>query len=566
MIPKLAAFLSAALTAAAAASAQQPAPVQIAAPHPQARAAAEAMLDQGGSAADAAIAAQLVLNVVAPQSTGIGGSGVMLYYEAATGGLRVFNGLARAPQSAQADQFLAADGTPLDLSEPGVRAALVAAPGLLELLGEARRKAGTLRWKTLVGPAQALAEYGFAVTAELADAIARHKETLRASDQARALFLPDGQPAAAGAQIHNAALAAFLRRIGESGSYALSTGKTPDRIEAALKARSPDGLPLISAADIRGYYTRPIGTTCTRFTGQKLCVPDLPVAGGLYTLQTLALLSHFPLERLDFAAPETAHLLIEAMRLADADRALFFADPVAEAVPLPGLLTPRYITARAQRIRHDQAMTTAPPGNPPWFLQPGAERAPQSPLPPGTASITVADSDGNVAALVSTLHGDFGSGIMVHGFFLNRAMTAFSPHAEKHGRHVANAIAPNRRAMIANAPLMALNPGGGPSMILGATGGMAGQQRLIQTFLALRYFCSSLADVESTVPRFATARDDVVLPTESRGGSLHERLTDLGHRIRFRDGRAAVSGIIRGTAAFQKRALPPISAGEDKEN
>ncbi|MBD0275916.1 MAG: gamma-glutamyltransferase, partial [Acetobacteraceae bacterium] len=356
----------------------------IAAPHALAAEAGLAVLRDGGSALDAAVAAQAVLNLVEPHASGIGGGALMLHWDAAARRLSAWDGREVAPAAATPGLFLRPDGKPMGFHEAAVGGRAVGVPGALRMLEAAHREHGRLPWPRVFAPAVALAEDGFDISPRLAATIAHEAERLGRNPAARALFLlPDGSPPPPGHRLRSPELAATLRAVAAGGADALHKGPVAAAIvEAVRTSPNPGGM---TEDDLAGYAPARREALCAPYRVFTVCGFPPPSSGGVATLQILAFLSHQDMPALGplraghgpAQALDASHLLGEAGRLAFADRNRFLADPDAVPVPVRGLLDPAYLLSRAQSLDRDRAIAPLRPGNPPWG--PSAPPASQPP-------------------------------------------------------------------------------------------------------------------------------------------------------------------------------------------
>ena len=435
------------------------------APHPMAASAAQQILHAGGTATDAAIAAQMMLTVVEPQASGIGGGSILLHFDAATHEVTNWDGRETAPASAAPELFSSPDGTPLPFT--GGRS--VGVPGTVRMLEALYRESGHLAWADLLAPAIHAAEAGVPVSAALADAIAAHADRLRRQPAAASLFFtPDGKPLVAGVKLVNTALAVTLRAIATGGANALMRG--PVAADIATTARGDAAPGLLTTDDLAAYAARKRTPLCLPYRDRSVCAAA-PPAAGLQVLGTLGLLGHFDLGALDPAGADSAQLLIEAERLATADRARFLADPDFAHVPLPGLLASDYLTTRAQMIDWDHAADAVRAGNPAWSAPGTAPAAGAVLADHGTSTIAVVDAAGNAVCLTSSLGGVFGSYLVVRGFLLNAALKDFAPRPDVDGRPVANRIEPGKRPATSMTPAFVLDRTGALVAVVGSSGG-----------------------------------------------------------------------------------------------
>jgi len=421
----------------------------IAAAHPAAAEAGREILRRGGSAADAAIAALLVLNVVEPQSSGIGGGAFALVHSAT--GVTSWDARETAPAGAAPDMFLGDDGKRLPFLEAVASGRSVGVPGEMRLMEALHARHGKLPWADLFAPAIALARDGFPVSPRLADSIARYRDRLAASDAA-VLFLPGGAPLAAGATLTNPALAATFQTLADDGPGALYSGPLARAIVAASHTEPRPGT--LSVADLAAYEVKERPAVCLDYRARfRVCGMGPPSSGATTVGQILGLLDRFKLDGLTLDGPRLWHLFAEASRLAYADRAQYLADSDYIRVPVRGLLDPGYLIDRARLIDGARASPgKADPGEPPW--REGRLLAPdlQDELP-GTTHLSVIDGDGLAISVTASIETAFGSGRMAGGFLLNNQLTDFSFRpAREDGTPIANAVAPGKRPRSSMSP------------------------------------------------------------------------------------------------------------------
>src|SRR5262245_14220905 len=310
--------------------------------------AAQAGLDilrQGGNAVDAAIAVQMVLTLVEPQSSGIGGGGFLLYFDGKSHSLTAYDGRETAPAVATADMFLHADGTPMEFEEAVVGGLSVGVPGVSRMLEYVHRERGRLPWSQLFGPAIKLAEEGFAVSPRLHDLLADDEHLKRIPAAAAYFYQADGTPLPAGVLLRNPALAETLRLIAKDGADAFYRGRVAADI-AATVATSPLHPVQMTQADLAGYEAKTREPVCAPYRQWRVCSMPPPSSGGIAVLQMLRLLERFDLKTMGTESAEAVHLVAEAGRLAFADRDRYVADPDRIAVPVDQLLGETYLQER----------------------------------------------------------------------------------------------------------------------------------------------------------------------------------------------------------------------------
>jgi gamma-glutamyltranspeptidase/glutathione hydrolase len=499
----------------------------VTAAHPRAVEAGITILRQGGSAVDAAIAVQLVLNVVEPQSSGIGGGGFLLHYAKSDGAITTYDGRETAPAAATPERFLMSDGSPRDFDD-AVRSGLsVGVPGLLRMLALAHQKHGRLAWRELFEPAIKIAEDGFEVTQRL-NLLLYMEGPDRFDAEARALYFdPSGWPRKIGATIKNPALAATLRGLAEQGPDDFYAGELAAAIAAEVKA-APIAAGDLATEDFAAYRAIERPPVCVVYRRHTVCGMGPPSSGGLTVGQTLAMLDGLdlgdaPLDRTGVGA------VAEAEKLAYADRDRYVADADFVAVPT-GLIDPAYIAERRRLIDIEAPKAAVAPGTPPvksghhFGLDNTVERA-------GTTHISIVDADGNAVALTSSIEGVFGSHMMVEGFFLNNQLTdfAFRP-VDKGGRPVANRVEGGKRPRSSMAPTIVLDPEGQLFMVTGSPGGSRIILYVVKSIVCVIDWHCSAAEAAELV-NFGSRGGPLEVESGFAGARLGMAMWVRGHRI-----------------------------------
>lgn len=441
----------------------------IAAAHPLAAEAGREMLRRGGSAADAAVAALLVLNVVEPQSSGLGGGAFALVHGA--GGLTTYDARETAPLAATPDLFLE-DGAPLDFDAAVASGRSVGVPGLARLIEVLHARHGRLPWADLFAPAIGLARDGFAVSPRLAASVAAFAGRLADTD-AGAVFLPGGVPIAEGALLRQPRLAATLERLAAEGAGALYRWPLAAQIVGATRRGARPGA--LTLSDLAAYAVVERAPACVDYRAVwRVCGMGPPSSGATTVGQILGIMDWVGVSGLGLDSPRLWHLFAEASRLAYADRGLYLADPDQVRVPVRGLLDPGYLRARARLVPRFRASPgAAEAGTPPW--REAALRAPGlHEGRPGTTHLSVVDGEGLAISVTASIETAFGSGRMAGGFLLNNQLTDFSFRpAGADGAPVANAPGPGKRPRSSMAPTIAyrLDAPQTPVVVAGSPGG-----------------------------------------------------------------------------------------------
>ena len=499
--------------------------------------AALEILALGGNAIDAAIAAQFVLNLVEPQSSGIGGGGFLLYYDAAARRVTAYDGRETAPAAARPDRFSGADGAPLAWREALAGGRSIGVPGLVALLGLVHQRHASLRWERLLRPALRLAEEGFPVSPRL-HRLLQSDPLLRGDVAARRLYYgEDGAALAVGAPLKNPQLAGTLRRLADSGAAAFYAPDMARAIAAAVASRRDGDL---SEADLRGYRAQVRRPVCARYRGYRVCGMPPPSSGGVSLLQILGILEHRRFAQLPPLSPPAVHDFAEAGRLAYADRQHYLADPDFVAVPVQQLLDPDYLDRRASLIVDGRSMGRAVAG-----VVPGAARGENSsPERPGTTHLSIVDAAGNAVALTSSIESAFGSRLMVGGFLLNNQLTDFSFLPGRDGRLVANRVEAGKRPLSSMAPTLVFDRRDRLYAVLGSAGGTRIINDVAQTLTALIDWRLA-ADAAVALPHYGSRNGPTELEQGRLPPAMADALRDWGHRIEWLEMNSGVHLIVR---------------------
>ena len=462
--------------------------------HPLATRAAIRMLDQGGSAMDAAVAAQMVLGLVEPQSSGIGGGTLMLHWDAQARSLTSHDGLAAAPARVTSALGVDVDGSVLRSADLQRGGRSVGVPGTLAVLKQAHAKHGKLPWQVLFAPAIELAEGGFAMPAYLHGILSLPNAAADHPDMLTLYFGADGKLHPIGAQLRNPAYAATLRRVAASGPAALwEKGGGAALVSAVQRGYRPS---LIAESDLPAYRALERAPVCAPFLSYSVCMMAPPSFGGVVVLQVLQMLeSRVPPvaagTRFSFDDPEFLHVYAEAGRLAQADRLRYVGDPGFVKVPVQALVSADYVRTRARLIDANRTTSdvnagdvlagqTVSPESGPMLAAPSAVGLTPTPAPPGpvdaaevadaTSQLAIVDRAGNALSMTTTNNLNFGSRLMVDGFVLNNAMTNFSA-APRSGQAAPNRMEAGKRPVTSMAPTIVFDQAGLPVVVGGSAGG-----------------------------------------------------------------------------------------------
>ncbi|WP_233148027.1 gamma-glutamyltransferase family protein [Mycobacterium sp. IS-836] len=553
----------------------------VATANPLATQAACRVLRDGATAADALVVAQAVLGLVEPQSSGLGGGGFVLYYDAHTGAVQAYDGREVAPAAAGENYLRWISDNDQVPPRPNARASgrSIGVPGILRMLELVHNDHGHTPWRDLFNSAMALADGGFDISPRLAAAISDSAAQLRGDAQARGYFLnPDGGPRAAGTRLTNPAYSKTLFAIASGGIGAFYTGAIARDIVAAAADTSESRTPSeMTSEDLAGYVAKKREPLCTTYRSRQVCGMPAPSSGGVAVAATLGVLEHLPMadyppSRVDLNGGRPSvmgvHLISEAERLAYADRDKYVAD--ADFVGPPGgslnaLIDPGYLAGRAALISMQRTMGIARPGD---FGMP-AGVAPPAPEH-GTSHVSIIDSYGNAAAFTTTIEASFGSFHMVDGFILNNQLTDFAAEPRTpDGALVANRVQPGKRPRSSMAPTLVFDPapgGRGPLYaVTGSPGGSTIIQYVVKTLVAMLDWglnpqqAVSLVDFGAENSPFTNVGgEDPEINASDNGDHdpLVQGLRELGHQVNLADQSSGLSAITRSSSKWSGGADP----------
>ncbi len=548
----------------------------VAAANPLATDAGFQVLKAGGSAVDAAIAVQMVLTLVEPQSSGIGGGAFLLHYNGRD--VEAFDGRETAPAAADEKLFLGADGKPMPFYDGVVGGRSVGVPGTVRMLEQAHRQHGKLPWAELFKPAIALADGGFKVSARLNTLLANEKYLAKDPVAAAYFYDPAGKPWPVGHVLKNPELASVLKGIAANGSRALLEGDVAQAIVDKVR-KHPTNPGKLTMADLAGYQPRKRAPICHDYAAAgkdyRICGFPPPSSGGIAVGQILGILSNTNAATLPLqggvptpAGPTPSadwlHLYTEAARLAFADRALYLGDPDFVQPPAGNwmsLLDPAYLAGRAKLIGQAPgapSMKVAQPGNP------GAVKTSYAPMPAqpeyGTSHISIVDAQGNALAMTTTIEDVFGARQMVKGFLLNNELTDFSfAPTDADGKPIANRVQPGKRPRSSMAPTLVFEKPSGRFLLSGGSPGGA---------LIIHYTAKTLYGTLNwgltpqraiDLPNFGSMNGPSLLEEKRFPTARVEALRTRGAEVREQNMTSGLQAIMRGTV----NGKPVLLGGAD---
>lgn len=504
----------------------------VAAANPLAVEAGLEILRAGGSAVDAAVAVQVALGLVEPQSSGIGGGAFMLHYSAATGDVVAYDGREVAPAGVTERLFLDDEGKPLPFWTAVKSGRSNGVPGAVAMLHLAWQEHGKLPWAAGFAPATKLATDGFAISERLGEMIGGLKRFTEPGEGARAyLYDSAGAGLPVGHVLKNAAYADTLRRIANEGPKGFYEGPVAEAMVAASAAAPMPGS--LTLADLKAYQPKKHEPVCRTYRARLVCGMGPPSSGGIGVMATLGILENFDMAQSGPATTLGWHRFIEATRMAYADRDTYVADDRFVAVPIAGLLDKDYLKTRAALIT-ERAAETVEPGNPPGAVRRGRDATGNV---FGTSHFVVVDAKGNVVSMTTTVEAPFGSQRMAAGFFMNNQLTDFSfrPVDDK-GEAIANAPAAGKKPRSSMSPTIVFDSGGQFEIAVGSPGGNAIIAYVAKTLVGMMDW--NLPPNEAILlPNVIARRVPVAVERRRMDPALLASLEAIGHR--FQDGGGA---------------------------
>lgn len=424
--------------------------------------AALQILQKGGNAVDAAIAAQWVLNVVEPQSSGIGGGGFFLYYEASSGRIYTFDGREKAPAEAYPEMFLDEKGKACEFKDCATGGRPVGVPGTLKLLNEVyeRFSAKKLTFGELFEPAIQIAEEGFPVSRRLSRFIVKERDRLMKFEDSRKTFLDkEGMALKPGYILQQPDLAATFRAIQKKGYLVFYEGEiAEDIVEAVRYSKIHPGV--MKMSDLKYYEIKERDPVRGTYRGYDIFSMGPPSSGGTTLIEALNIMELHPFAEYG-RKPDGVHLFAEAQKLAFQDRNEYLGDPDFSKPPVEKLISKQHARDRAELIDFERAIPDTPL---PMKVQPESNY---------TSHMSIVDERGNIVSFTTTIEDIFGCAMMVpgRGFFLNNELTDFDmlPKREN-GKLKANAPEGEKRPRSSMTPTLIFSQGK-PALVVGSPGG-----------------------------------------------------------------------------------------------
>jgi gamma-glutamyltranspeptidase/glutathione hydrolase len=511
----------------------------VVAANPYASKAGYNILEKGGSAVDAAIAVELILTLVEPQSSGIGGGTFMLYWDNQKKKMTTFDGRETAPAAATSELFLDKQGNPLRWIDAVVGGRSVGVPGLMATFKKAHDKYGKLPWSVLFEEAIALADNGFIVSPRLEKLLGlNYNPGIHSLPEINKYFFPNGQSVKAGDLLVNKKLANAYRSIAKDGIDVFYSGWIAEKIiEKVQNSTVSPGL--LSMNDMSAYKVKEREPVCGAYRDYNICGMAPPSSGGIAVIQILKQLQRFELAKYKPNSVEAMHLYTQSSRLAFADRNRYVADVDFVDVPTAGLIDSKYLAKRSSLINPKKDMGKAASGTPNGALALAKDSAIER---PSTSHFSIIDAQGNAVSMTSSIENGFGSALMVEGFILNNQLTDFSLSPKKNGQLVANRVQPNKRPRSSMAPMMVFNKDNSLKLLVGSPGGSRIINYVAQTIIGVLDWQLNPQDAIN-LPKVTNRNYVTTLERGTSAEALKPLLEAKGHKVQVRDLNSGIHAI-----------------------
>lgn len=523
----------------------------VSAAHPLAVQAGKSILAKGGNAIDAAIATQLMLGLVEPQSSGLGGGAFMLYWQAKNQQLTTFDGREKAPAAATEKLFFDHDKV-MDWRSAYVGGKSVGVPGVVAMMEQAHQQFGQLAWADLFTDTINTAKHGFAVSSRTAGQLAKGwNKGVAEFSASRQYFYPEGKVLQQGDILKNPAYAKTLEIIASKGAAGFYSGEIAAAIANTVQSASvnPGQLQLSDLANYQPVQRDPV---CIPYRIYKVCGMAPPSSGGVAVLQMLGMLEQYNLAKIKPNSVEAIHLISQAAKLAFADRERYMADPDFIAVPVRGMLAADYLTERGKLIKSNAADKAAEAGLPLAAPKLAASQAIEL---ANTSHFSIVDSLGNAVSMTTSIENVFGSGLMVAGFLLNNQLTDFSLEPEVNGQVVANKVQGNKRPRSSMAPMMVFDQHNKLLLVIGSPGGSRIINYVAQTIIAVLDWRMDMLEAIA-LPKFTHRNDYLALEKDTVLQQQQAKLEKMGYKVQVQDLNSGLHGIMLTEQGLQGAADP----------
>ena len=495
--------------------------------HPEASKIGRNILNKGGSAMDAILAVQMVLNLVEPQSSGIGGGGFFLYFDKKNSNLTFYDGREIAPNKIKKEFFLDNNGNPLKFYDIAVGGKAIGVPGLVSMLDIAHKDYGLMDWKTLFEPAIKLSKNGFNISPRLYKAIKKDNYLYFFPESKKYFYrknktyikmipkmLDEIQPKKKHDILKNPDFANTLRIISLKRSKGFYEGKIAKNMVYTIQ-NSPIKKGVVNLNDLKNYKAKKRNPLCGKYREYKVCSAPLPSAGGFSILQVLGILEEFELSK--DKINENIYLILEASRYSYNDRYKYLGDSDFTNIKINNLLSKEYLKQIASKISLNKKIESKFKIKNKFFT------------PTSTTHVSIIDMYGNVASLTSSIENTFGSRLMVNGFLLNNQLSDFNFKIEK-DLFANNIIEPNKRPLSSMSPTIIFDKNNNVKMVIGSPGGKSIIMYIIKTIIAVLDWEMGIQEAVN-FPNFSISNNTVLIEKKRFSKEFKENLSNLGYII-----------------------------------
>ncbi|MFA0568477.1 gamma-glutamyltransferase [Vibrio gallaecicus] len=504
----------------------------VTAANPIATQAGADVLARGGNAVDAMVAVQLMLGLVEPQSSGIGGGAFLVYWDAKGNKLKTYDGRETAPLDATPQLFQDNNGQPLKFYDAVVGGRSVGTPGTVKLLWDTHQQYGKLDWASLITPIIKVAQDGFTISPRLATLINNDQQRLSRFPTTKAYFFDaNGQPKTAGTLLKNPEYAETLQSIASQGAKAFYQGDIASDIIATVQnAKGNPGV--LAQKDFDTYTIKQRDPVCSAYESYQVCGMGPPSSGALTVGQILSMTEQFDLKSWGPDDEKSWQVLADASRLAFADRGMYMADQDYVPVPTQGLVSTDYLKERSQLITAGKALDSVSAGSPLWDHAMLRSQDISIELP-STSHFNIVDSDGNVISVTTTIENAFGSRLMVRGFLLNNELTDFSFKTHNDGKPIANRLEPGKRPRSSMAPTIIMQDDK-PYMAIGSPGGSRIIGYVAQAIIAHTQWDMDIQEAINH-PHFLNRFGTLDVEQGTQAELFKPKLEKMGFKVNVRD-------------------------------
>ncbi len=511
--------------------------------HPQASKIGGDILAKGGNAIDAVLAIQMSLNLLEPESSGIGGGGFLLYYDKRKNHLTFYDVRETAPSKIKKEFFLDNKGNALSFFDIAVGGTAIGVPGLVSMLEIAHNDHGLLKWQDLFTPAIKLSRNGFEISSKLHKAIKKDKY-LHFFPESKKYFYKNNQPKKKLAILKNSDFTKTLKIISLEKSKGFYQGKVAESIVYAVQ-NSPIKRGYITLNDLKNYKAKKRKPICGRYREYKICSAAPPSAGGFSILQILGILEEFDLSK--DKIKEDIHLILEAAKYSYNDRYKYLGDPDFSNIEINNFLTKKYLRQIANQISTNKKKESNIRINDELFI------------PTSTTHFSVIDVYGNVASITSSIENTFGSRLMTSGFLLNNQLSDFNFKIEGN-LFKNNIVEPKKKPLSSMSPTIIFDKNNNVKMVIGSPGGKSIIMYVVKTIVAVLDWKMGIEEAVD-FPNFSIYKDKILIEKNRFDKEFKEYLSNLGHLIVEKEMNSGLNGfeikdgIIFGAADKRRNGL-----------